>query len=157
MAILLEIETLPQQGSVALKLEYNFEIKITARQAQRLVDRWLLNQVSYLMGAGEPLLVVSQEVMWRVPVYLGTSNLGQLGPIGMIEVSIRDGRMATTSDRKAEIICQAEKLVKSFPPYHPRQPASLDYLASDISPAPELVVNEAGEIVPNSEKVSQKG
>ncbi len=148
MTVLLELDTLPPQGAVTLKVEYSFDIKITAQQARRQVDRWLLNQVSYLMGAGEPMLVVAHQVVWRVPVYLSTPDFGQFGPLGIVEVMVNDGTMSTTAQLKADIIYQAEKRVKLLPPYRLRQSSPLDYLAPNV--APRLIVTEQGEIVPIS-------
>ncbi len=71
MTILLDSQPIPPKGKVDLKVERSFEIKITAEEARRQVNRWLLNEVSCLIGADEPTLVVGEErVVWRVPAYL---------------------------------------------------------------------------------------
>ena len=53
-SVLFEIADMPAQGPVTVNVDYSFEIKITAKQAQRQVDSWLLNDVSYMMGADKP-------------------------------------------------------------------------------------------------------
>ena len=42
---------IPEEGQVELKVDRSFEIKVTAEQARRQADRWLLNEVSYMIGA----------------------------------------------------------------------------------------------------------
>ncbi len=154
MAVLLELETLPTQGAVSLRIDYSFNIKVTAHQAQRQVDRWLLNEVSYLMGAGEPMLVVAHQVVWRVPVYLSTPDLGQLGPLAQVQVTVDNGMLEISTQLKTEIWQQAEKWLKTLPPYHPYKSVLPEYHDSQMSAAPRLMVTEQGEVVPRRVKAA---
>ncbi|MCP4683198.1 MAG: hypothetical protein GY864_12755, partial [Desulfobacterales bacterium] len=56
---------IPEEGPVELKVDRSFEIKVTAEQARRQVNRWLHNEVSYMMRALNPTLAVGERVVWR--------------------------------------------------------------------------------------------
>jgi hypothetical protein len=70
MTIIIEPYTIPEKGTVELKIERSFDIKVTSEEARRQVNRWLLNEVSYLIGADSPTLVIGERVVWRVPAWL---------------------------------------------------------------------------------------
>ena len=91
MTILLDTHPIPEKGKVELKVDRSFEIKVTAEEARPKVNHWLLNQVSYMMGAEPPTLVVGeQEVVWRVPTYFSSPDVGRVGFVG---ISARDDHL----------------------------------------------------------------
>jgi hypothetical protein len=141
MTITLESYTIPKQGMVHLQVSRSFEIKITDEEARRQVNRWVHNEVSYLMRGLPPTLVVGEQVVWRVPVSIGFPRLGQMGIVGMVEVDVEIGTMNTSPDLQAQLIREAEKIADRLPPYQPRQTASTAYLAKHLSPASEAGIH----------------
>jgi hypothetical protein len=142
MTIILDSYTIPEKGRVDLKVDRSFNIKLTAEEAQRRVDRWLLNEVSCLIGAGQPTLVVGERVVWRVPAWIGFPDVGRVGMVGTVEVDVETGEMNNTSECQAEIETRAEELAARLPPYYPKGEVPAEYLAKNVPPAPELVLPE---------------
>jgi hypothetical protein len=138
MTIILNQYTLPEKGKVDLKVDRSFEIKITAEEARRQVDRWLLNEVSCLIGAEAPTLIIGERVAWRVPARIGFPDVGRVGIVGTVEVDVETGEMDNTSECKAAIERRAEELATQLPPYRPRSEVPEAYLAKNVPPAPRL-------------------
>jgi hypothetical protein len=111
---------------VELKVERAFDIKITAEEARRQVNRWLLNEVSYLISADPPTLVVGGRVVWRVPAWIGFPHTGRLGVVGAVEVEVETGEMVGLAARQHEIEQNLERLKPTLPPYQrrPFEPAA---------------------------------
>lgn len=142
--IILEPYTIPEKGKVEFNLNCSFEIKITAEEARRKVNRWLLNEVSYLIGAEAPTLVLGPQVVWRVPAWLGFPHTGRVGVVGTVDVDVSTGIMNNTSECKAEIEYQANELAARQPPYRPKAEVPEQYLAKNVLPAPKLQINDDG-------------
>ncbi len=146
MIILLDTHTIPEKGRVELKVDRSFEIKVTDEEARRQVNRWLLNEVSYLIGADEPTLVVGDEqVVWRVPAWIGFPHTGRAGNVGSVDVDVETGEMNNTPKCKANIERQAQILAEQQPPYQPKE-VPTDYLAKNIPPAPKAHIRNDGTI-----------
>ena len=132
MTIILDPYAIPEQGPVELKVNRSFEIKVTAEEARRQVNRWLLGEVSYLIAADPPTLVVGEQVVWRVPAWIGFPGVGRAGVVGLVEVDVETGEMNNTPECKAEIERCAKAIAAHLPPYRPRQEVPSEYLAKDI-------------------------
>ena len=146
MTILLDPYVIPKKGKVELKVDRSFEIKITAEEAQRQVNRWLLNEVSYLIGADPPTLVVSEQIVWRVPAWIGFPHMGRVGVVGMVDVDVTTGVMNNSPECKAEIERRAEELAARQPPYQPKGEVPEEFLPKHIPPAPKLTITEDGQL-----------
>ena len=70
MTILLDPYIVPEKGKVELKIDRSFEIKVTAEEARHKVRWWLRDEVSMLIDADPPTLVIGEEVVWRVPAWV---------------------------------------------------------------------------------------
>lgn len=134
MTILLEQYTIPEKGNVELSVQRAFEIKVTAKEAQRQVNRWVLLEVSCVMGAEPPALVVGERVVWRVPVVLTASHVGIVGEVGVINVDVQTGKM----DNRPELIelfqQKGVELGRKLPPYKPRSEVPEQYLVKNLQP-----------------------
>jgi hypothetical protein len=117
---------------------------VTAEEARRKVNRWLINEVSYMIGAEVPTLVIGEQVVWRVPAWIGFPHTGRAGTVGTIDVDVQSGAMDNTPERKAEIERRAETIAAHMPPYQPNNPLPAQYLAKNLPPAPKLTVSEDG-------------
>ena len=143
MTILLDPFTIPEKGKVELNVKYSFEIKVTAEEARRQVDRWLLNEVSYMIGAEAPTLVVGEQVVWRVPAWFSSPDVGRVGVVGTVEVDVTTGAMNNSLECKAQLERGAQQLAARLPPYQPKA-ARPEYLAKNVPPAPNLILDEKG-------------
>lgn len=147
MTILFDTYTIPEIGKVNLQINRSFEIKITAEEARRRVNRWLLNEVSSLIGADSPTLVIGDEqVVWRVPAWIGFPHTGRAGVVGMVDVEVNTGQMYNTPECKSGIIKCAEELAAKQPPYRLRE-VSPEYLAKNVPSAPKVHILKDGTMV----------
>lgn len=134
MKILWDQIDLPEHGTVELTLSHTFEIKVTATEARRKVNGWLLDYVSYMMRAQMPTLVIGNCVSWHVPVVLTTPDLGAVGEVGIVHVDVKTGQM-DNSDECALLLRQAaRKIGERLPPYQPRKEVPPEYLANHLTP-----------------------
>ena len=145
MSILLDTHEIPEKGKVQLKIDRSFEIKITAETARRTVNRWLLDEVSSLLGVDPPTLVVGEQVVWRVPVWMSFPHTGRAGIVGVVDVNVETGRMNNSPDCKTAIERQAQALAAKQPPYHLHE-APADYLAQNIPPSPPVYTLDDGTL-----------
>lgn len=146
MTIILDSCELPEKGVVTLNIERAFEIKITAVEAQRRVRAWLRDEISMLIDADSPTLVVGERVVWRVPVWIGFPHTGRAGDVGSIEVDVTSGDMNITPEVKTAIEQQAEVVAAQQPPYQPKEYIPEAYLAKNASSTPALRILEDGTL-----------
>ena len=134
LTLLLDEYTLPTSGVVDLQLSRSFEINVTAEQARRQVKGWLLDQVSYMMTAKLPTLVIGTRVVWRVPVMLTATHVGHVGVVGEVDVDVETGALHDLSARKEAILAQASQLATKIPPYQPPTTTAQAWLAKGPKP-----------------------
>ncbi|MCS6843422.1 MAG: hypothetical protein NZ528_03725 [Caldilineales bacterium] len=104
------IEAIPQTGDIRLTIEVSAKQNFSGRSAQRLVGRFVADEISYLLRAGEPHLVVSERLYWRVPVQLAFPGRGVVGTVGALDVDVETGQIRVTPQDIAEITSHAERL-----------------------------------------------
>jgi hypothetical protein len=121
-------------------------ISVSAEQARRQVDSWLLNEVSYMMGADAPALVVGERTVWRVPTYFSAPGAGRAGATGTVDVDVETGAFYNTVDAKTVIVRNAKTLAKKLSPVQIKEPPAA-YVAKDVPRAPVLQVKEDGELI----------
>ncbi len=136
MAILLEQYKTPAKGLFEIDIQRSLVIQVTAEEAQRKVSFWLLDQVSYMMHAELPTLVIGEQVVWRVPSVLTASHVGRVGEVGTVDVDVQTGAMNNLPACKDAIMQRARELVKTLPPYQPRRTVSDQYIPKHIPRAP---------------------
>lgn len=103
MAIILNNYAIPEKGQVHIAFKLSFEIKHTAVQAKRIVNSWLLNEISYLIGADMPTLVLHKRPVWRVPVWLTLPGTKHKEIIGAIDVDVETGQLIDLANSKEQI------------------------------------------------------
>jgi hypothetical protein len=143
MTIILDNYTIPEKGKVELKA--SFEIKVTAEEARRKVNRWLLEFVSTQMGGESPILIVGERIIWRVPAYISFPHTGRAGIAGYIDVDVETGAMNNTPEHQAEIEKFATEIAKQQSPLKLRE-SSAEYLAKNIPHAKNMLLTDDGEI-----------
>ncbi|MFQ6100564.1 MAG: antitoxin family protein [Anaerolineae bacterium] len=85
-------------------------VLISAADARRKVSRFVLDEISYLMGGEQPALVKTDRLYWRVPVVLTNPTPGTVGTVGFIDVDAETGDLVTTPALIKELICNAHAL-----------------------------------------------
>jgi hypothetical protein len=131
-----------------LKVDRSFEINVTAEAARRHVREWLREEVSLLIDAAPPTLVVGDQVVWRVPAWISFLHTGRAGMVGTVDVDVTTGTMNNTPECKADLEAQAEAVVARQPPYRPKDKVPEQYLAKNVPPAPKLCILEDGTLAP---------
>ena len=135
--ILLDQYTVPTKGTFELKIDRSVEIRVTAEEARRMVKRWLIDEISYMMTATEPTLVMGKRVVWRVPAILTASHIGHVGSAGYVEVDVETGELQNKEERQQAILAEVQEMAKRVPPYTPRIEMPEGWQASDTQPTHE--------------------
>lgn len=77
----------PEQGPLAIKAPpLDLKIPVSPETARRRANGYLGLNVGVLLGADEPVLVLSQPLIWRLKVNLHLPHIGKVGQVGVIEV-----------------------------------------------------------------------
>jgi hypothetical protein len=88
---------------------------VSAYAARQQVDSFILDEVSYMMHAGEPSLLFGERIFWRVPVVLSLTSRGVVGEVGTIAVDVESGQIHVSPDVISEICARAEGLALHTP------------------------------------------
>jgi hypothetical protein len=117
MTIILEKYPIPASGRLELSVNISTDIKISADDARRRVNGYLLNSLSHLMvSAREAELVIGERVLWRVPINHTLPGFGSIGRIGVIEVDVETGELIALSiEQIEEMKRRAKTLAGSYP------------------------------------------
>ena len=107
------VEALPQRGRLEVDIKVTADINISAYAARQKVNGFVLGEISYMMHAGDPTLVLDEHIYWRVPVILSLTSRGDVGEVGAIEVDVETGQLHVTPQLIMEINSRAEGLALS--------------------------------------------
>ncbi len=110
------VESLPKTGRLEVDIKVKADINISAYAARQKVNGFVLSDISYMMHAGDPTLVLAERICWRVPIILSLTSQGDVGEVGTIDVDVETGQMRVTPQLIAEINARAEGLVLSASP-----------------------------------------
>ncbi len=92
----------PAGSRVTLKIEITTDFNISSFVARQRVNRFLAVNVGNMLAAGEPELVVSNVLRWRVPVLFGTPVKGPLGKVGELVVDVDTGEVIVDDPTQLE-------------------------------------------------------
>ncbi len=90
------------------------QVCITAAMARRKVNRFLLDEVSYLMGAEQTTRVKMDRLVWRVSVGLTSLSKGVVGQVGSINVDAEHGNLLINPETIEELPQNAHNLVANL-------------------------------------------
>jgi hypothetical protein len=110
------MELLPKTGRLEVDIKVAADVNISAYAARQKVNDMVLSDISYMMHAGHPTLLLSERICWRVPVILSLTSRGDVGEVGAIDVDVETGQMHVTPHLIAEINARAEGLALSAAP-----------------------------------------
>ncbi|GAB4162615.1 MAG: hypothetical protein Fur0021_37000 [Candidatus Promineifilaceae bacterium] len=91
-------EQVPQSGQFQFTLQVSATMNFSALAAQRIVSRFVADEVSYLLRAGKPTLVITEPIVWRVPVVLALPHYGTVAEVGHIDVNVNTGAHSITPE-----------------------------------------------------------
>lgn len=109
MAVLLE--ELPRLGKLEVDVRVTADVNVSAYSARQKVNTFVLNDISYMMHASNPTLVLADRIRWRAPVVLSQTSRGDIGQVGQIDVDVETGQLLVTPDLVSEIEARAAALV----------------------------------------------
>ena len=107
------IESLPKTGRLEVDIKVAADIHISAYAAKQKVNDFVLSDISYMLHAGDSMLVVGERICWRVPVILSLTSRGDVGEVGAIDVDVETGQMHVAPQLIAEINARAKNLALS--------------------------------------------
>jgi hypothetical protein len=107
---------LPKSGKIGVTIQVTADMNISAFAARQKVNGFVCDRVSYLMGGGEPVLVMADDLFWRVPIIFTLPGRGALGEVGYVDVNIANGQLMITDQLIAEMQQRAEMLAASSAP-----------------------------------------
>ena len=87
---------------------------VTAISARQKVTGFVADEISAQMHGGEPVLVMGEQICWRVPVILSLPPSGDRGEVGAIDVDVETGQLLLSPSLVQEIENRAEYLAASF-------------------------------------------
>jgi len=88
---------------VTFKVEVKGELNFTAFVARQRVNHYLVMYVGNLLRAGEPDLLVSNDLLqWDVPVLYSLPDYGTLGQVGHILVDAQNGDLKLNDSTPAK-------------------------------------------------------
>lgn len=108
------LEQVPKIGKINLTIQVSTEMNYSAEVARRLAGRVVANEISYLLRAGEPNLVVSDRLYWRLPILLAFPTTGLLGTVGTLDVDVETGQIPITPAEINEMTHYAESLAAEY-------------------------------------------
>ena len=129
MTIILDDYAIPQQG--AFEIHTVVQINVSAEEAQRLTRRFLMNEISHLLVAAAPDLVVGARTRWRVPVWIGFPGGGR-HEAGVVEVDAQTGAFVNQAAHVAEISARAADAADNLPPFAVRTDVPMTARAADL-------------------------
>ena len=108
----------PKDGALKLSVpNLEAEIVVSPALARRRAKGYLTAEVAMSFRPGEPVLVLGDEKVWRMPIYLHLRGCGQVGHLGTIDVDALSGKVITLSpDQIAAMQGRADELAAHFTP-----------------------------------------
>jgi post-segregation antitoxin (ccd killing protein) len=131
-SILLDDIDLPETGLAEIQVSRSFTIGISAEQARRAVNRWLLMEVSMSFVAETPTLALAASAVWRVPIAYTASHVGRVGLAGTINVDVTTAKIDDSAELRECLFDKARKMASKLPPFRPRELPKGTEVVADI-------------------------
>ena len=93
MAVATDALVLPRSGQIRMDIRVSADINVGAAVARRRVNAFLATHIGNLLLADEPVMVLTDRIVWRVPVDLTAPSKGRIGRVGEIDVDIESGEL----------------------------------------------------------------
>jgi hypothetical protein len=94
----------PWRENQLLHVEGQFacDVAISPTVARRKANGFLASQVTMMVSAGEPLLLLGDKPVWQTPAVLRLPQHGEVGTVGTIEVDAQTGEVITPSHEQIQ-------------------------------------------------------
>ncbi len=109
------VESIPKTGRIEVDIKVTADVNISAYAARQKVNNLVLSEISYMMHAAEPALVVGDRICWRIPVILSLTSVGDVGEVGTIDVDVETGQVHFSPQQMKEMEACAQDLIKRSP------------------------------------------
>lgn len=109
-----QLQSLPQTGRLEIDIKVTADMNVSAFAARQKVNSFILSEISYMMHAGEPSLIIDESICWRVPIILSLTAHGDVGEVGAIDLNAETGQLYTSPQLIAEVNARAEGLAARF-------------------------------------------
>ena len=109
-----QFQSLPQTGRLEIDIKVTADVNVSAYAARQKVNSFVLSEISYMMHAGDPNLVIGESICWRVPVILSLTSRGDIGEVGAIDVNTETGQLYTNPQLVSEVSARPEGLASRF-------------------------------------------
>lgn len=83
-----------------IKANVDVEIGISSVIARRRANGYLATEVAMMIVAGDPILFLSDQPVWRVPALLHLTGLGDVASVGAIDIDASTGDVIRLSDQQ---------------------------------------------------------
>ena len=84
---------------------------MTAAMARRKANVFMATHIGNLLLAGEPVLALTERIVWRVPIDLTAPKVGRIGHVGDIDVDVETGEVLLDEPQIIVIQENAQRLV----------------------------------------------
>jgi hypothetical protein len=108
-------ESIPKSGRLEVDIKVSADVNVSAFTARQKANNFILSEISYMMHAGEPTLVLGERIYWRVPVILSLTSRGDIGEVGHIDVDVETGQINISPQQIVEIEARAETVTAHTP------------------------------------------
>lgn len=86
-------KTWPKEGPLRVEAQFTGEITVSPTEARRRAAGFLAGHVTMMVLADEPVLVIGEQPIWRVPACLHLPGLGKVSTVGSIDVDALTGEV----------------------------------------------------------------
>lgn len=107
------VQSFPTIGRLEVDIKVTADVNISAYAARQKVNGFVLSDISYMMHAGDPALILAERIYWRVPVIFSLASRGDVGDVGSIDVDIETGQIHVSPEIIRDIRNRAEGLALS--------------------------------------------
>lgn len=139
------IDQYPLLETGTFEIRQMVTVHVSAEEARRKVARWLRMEVSHMLGADMPTLVVSQPTVWRVPVHFSAPRVGVVGIVGEIAVDVLTGEIYDRVASQVLIEQNAQALAATLPSFQPYRTVPATSLPQALQYAPRIILDDDGE------------
>lgn len=82
-----------EDEELTVDIRVSQKIAVSPDQARRTANGFLAGHVAMMVSGGQPTLVVDQTPVWRVPAVLRLPALGDVSPVGAVDIDAQTGAL----------------------------------------------------------------
>jgi hypothetical protein len=94
----------PDDGPLKVDTRLPGEITIPPDKARRQANGYFAQEIALFIIAGEPVLVLADTSVWRIPAVLRLRGFGEVATIGSIDINAHNGELIPLSKEQIQQI-----------------------------------------------------